>query len=161
MDQEAGQLIQTPLPGLPFRILVTGWRDWPRAAAWKVWEQLELAVKELAADASLIIVTEGESPYGGVDDYAYEWAALNRPRTMPDRHPANWARHGKAAGPLRNAEMVALGPDVCLAFPGPMSKGTVDCMKKAEKAQVLVRTVEWDPAFLETVDDTPMSPVPW
>ena len=158
MAQEAGELIQIPLPGMPFRILVTGWRDWPREASWKIWEQLDLAVKELAVDADQIIVTEGQCPYGGVDDYAYEWAVGNQPLAIPDRCPAKWAQFGKAAGMLRNTEMVAKHPDVCLAFPGPSSRGTVNCIKQAKAAQILVRKIEWDPAFV--VDEQGSRPRP-
>jgi hypothetical protein len=148
--QRAGQkpgtmtnLIQVPLPGLPFRILVTGWRHWPRAAASVVTSALDAVVEELASDVGKIIVTEGQSPLGGVDDYAWEWAVLHQPRTVPDRHPADWLTLGKAAGPVRNSEMVRMHPDVVLAFPGPGSKGTINCMKLAEAAGLLVRTYDW------------------
>jgi len=137
-------LVQFPLPGLPFRILVTGWRYWPRSAAVVVTSALEAIVQELAPEASKIIVTEGQCPYGGVDDYAYEWAVAHQPRTVPDRHPADWLTLGKAAaGPVRNSEMVALHPDVVLAFPGPESKGTINCIKQAQRAQILVRIYDW------------------
>jgi hypothetical protein len=144
------QLTQQPLPGMPFRILVTGWRDWPRTAASVVHNALDAIVEELAPEATRIIVTEGECPYGGVDQYAREWAVRHEPRTVPDPHPAKWRTLGKAAGMIRNAEMVALQPDVCLAFPGPGSRGTIDCMRKAEAANILVRTFSWEEYGLQS-----------
>lgn len=58
-----------------------------------------------------------------------------------EEHPADWGRHGKAAGPRRNAGMVALGADVVLAFPLGASRGTRDCMAKAAAAGI--RVVDW------------------
>ena len=47
-------------------------------------------------------------------------------------YPANWRLHGKAAGPIRNAEMIDLErPEVVIAFPG--GSGTRDMIDKATR----------------------------
>lgn len=58
-----------------------------------------------------------------------------------ERYPADWEKHGKRAGPIRNQEMVDLGADVCLAFfkNGAVNRGTSDCVRRAEKAGIPVR----------------------
>lgn len=44
--------------------------------------------------------------------------------------PANWKKHGRAAGPIRNSEMLEkYKPDLVIAFPG--GKGTMDTVRKA------------------------------
>jgi len=57
-----------------------------------------------------------------------------------ERHPADWNRYGKAAGPIRNQEMVDSGLDVLIAFPG--GRGTEDMVTRAKAAGVLVLRVE-------------------
>jgi 3-keto-L-gulonate-6-phosphate decarboxylase len=53
-----------------------------------------------------------------------------------EAHLADWQAYHRAAGPLRNQKMVDLGADICLAFLMPDSKGTADCISKAEKAGI-------------------------
>ena len=52
--------------------------------------------------------------------------------------PAKWEKFGKAAGPIRNSEMIDYISDsenpMVIAFVGPNSKGTMDTVNKAVKA---------------------------
>jgi len=53
-------------------------------------------------------------------------------------HHADWATDGRSAGPRRNARMVAMGADLCLAFPLIDSVGTRHTMHLASKAGIPV-----------------------
>ena len=51
--------------------------------------------------------------------------------------PADWKQYGKAAGYIRNSQMLREGkPDLVLAFPG--GRGTANMMKQARAAGVEV-----------------------
>jgi hypothetical protein len=56
-------------------------------------------------------------------------------------YPADWKKHGRSAGPIRNQHMLDVGkPNLVIAFPG--GRGTADMMKRAEKAGIEVRRIE-------------------
>jgi hypothetical protein len=55
-----------------------------------------------------------------------------------EAHPADWDKHKKAAGPIRNQKMVDLGACVAFAFPLEESRGTWDFIRRARKAQIPV-----------------------
>lgn len=57
---------------------------------------------------------------------------------------AEWKKHGKAAGPIRNQRMLDEGkPDLVIAFHDDLgrSKGTNDMLARAERANVPTRLV--------------------
>ena len=132
----------TLTPGPPYRILVTGWRFWPETAKGVVWSTLTFWAER--AQAQPIAVVHGKAH--GVDKWADEWA-LSYPFAEPERHPANWDRHGRSAGMIRNREMIALGANICLAFPGPNSIGTIGCLTEAIKADIPTFTLPYREAF--------------
>lgn len=55
-----------------------------------------------------------------------------------EKYPADWDTHGKAAGPIRNGQMVAKRPDVLFAYPTAQSRGTWDAIRKARAAGIMV-----------------------
>lgn len=73
----------------------------------------------------------------GADVLAKEWAAKHGSYTG---FPARWSKHGPAAGPIRNSQMLEeFKPDIVVAFPG--GKGTEDMITKARAAGVTVLLV--------------------
>lgn len=128
-----------------YRILVTGWRDWPEEGKHHIWQKLNEFVADCEVPAEFIVV-HGQCEYGGADLWAEQWAQARGFKF--EAYPARKV-NGRILGPERNARMVKLGADVCLGFPGPRSRGTVDCMKKARAAGIEVRELEWTPEMAE------------
>ncbi len=59
--------------------------------------------------------------------------------------PANWKKYGRAAGPIRNKQMLDEGkPDLVLAFHTNIenSKGTKDMIKQAKKREIKIILIE-------------------
>ncbi|MDE1874438.1 MAG: DUF2493 domain-containing protein [Candidatus Micrarchaeota archaeon] len=115
-------------------ILVCGGRDYSDVN--RVYRVLdEFYDQYQAIGISLRIVAGGAT---GADTIAENWA---RDRGVPCKvYPANWALHKKAAGPIRNAQMLKEGkPDLVLAFAGGV--GTADMIAKAKKAKVHVMEI--------------------
>ena len=74
-------------------------------------------------------------------DRAAEWWASNHPSIHVAHYPADWAREGKAAGPLRNIRMLKEGkPSAVIAFHRDLarSKGTGHMVKIALAAGIKV-----------------------
>ncbi len=74
----------------------------------------------------------------GADSLAENWADANFCKSLA--FPANWNKHGKAAGYIRNKQMLDEGkPNLVVAFPG--GKGTAMMVKIAREAGVEVLEV--------------------
>ena len=92
---------------------------------------------EIDADRGIAVVISGTA--SGADTFGEEWAAA-RGREV-ERYPALWHRHGRAAGPIRNRQMLVEGrADLVIAFHPDIarSKGTADMVRQARKAGVEV-----------------------
>ena len=74
----------------------------------------------------------------GADSLAQQWAEALDVRTEP--HPADWAKYGRAAGPLRNQAMAdrlrGSSLALCIAMPlvGEDNRGTWDMARRAGQA---------------------------
>lgn len=78
-------------------------------------------------------IIHGNAP--GADRLAEEWAEGRGIWCVA--YSADWQKHGKAAGPLRNQMMLDMErPSLVVAFPG--GRGTADMIARARKAGVTV-----------------------
>ncbi len=123
------------------RVIVTGSRNWNRAVP--IWYCLDTILKEAYAAGDFeVVVVHGCAQ--GADTHADLWAR-QRGHTWnvrAERHPADW-RQGKGAGIARNARMVGLGADICLAFIRDNSRGATHCMEAAERAGIPVMLLDY------------------
>lgn len=60
---------------------------------------------------------------------------------LVEEHPADWDRHGKSAGFVRNQEMLDTGADLVLAFWDGRSNGTRHTIEIAERAGIPVEVI--------------------
>lgn len=103
------------------RVLVCGSRSWTDRYAIE---------RELRALPDGAIVIHGAAR--GADTIAGEIA--NRLGLIVETFPADWKRHGRAAGHIRKRRMLEEGkPDLVLAF-DLGTPGTADMMRQAQRA---------------------------
>lgn len=106
------------------RVLVCGSRNFEN------WPWVHAELDKLEGVGTII-----EGGATGVDRIAQEWG-IRKGWTI-ETYAANWVKHGKAGGPIRNKQMLDEGkPDLVIAFPG--GKGTANMVKQAREAGVKV-----------------------
>jgi hypothetical protein len=111
------------------RALICGSRHWKKPIP------VDVVVAGLAAvyGANHITVIHGAA--AGADSMAA--SAAHRVGVECVAYPADWDRHGKAAGFIRNQQMLDEGhPDVVFAFTNDLSqsRGTADMVRRARAA---------------------------
>lgn len=111
-------------------VVGTGWRGATHQAHGSVIEHVMLTV---AQRHSRVLLRHGQCPFGGVDLIMERLAVIIGWRVQ--RFPAQRDASGRLLGPQRNRQMCQAEPlpDLCLAFPGPGSRGTWDCMRVAAR----------------------------
>lgn len=115
------------------RVIVCGSRRWNDRQA------ISSRLADLVCDhpGEEITIVEGDG--GNADKMAGQEALKGGLLVEP--HPADWKRHGKSAGYVRNAEMVELGADLVIAFWDGRSKGTQHTMDLARAAGIPVDVI--------------------
>lgn len=98
---------------------------------------LDTVLDKINESPGITVLIEGEAP--GADTFARQWA--ERKGIKVEKFPADWDKHGKAAGPMRNDQMLYEGnPDAVVAFHRSFfeSRGTLDMVKKSIKRGLMV-----------------------
>lgn len=106
-------------------MLVCGGRDYADA------NMVEYTLGNLKRDG--LVIVEGGAP--GADTLARNWARRNGVEVRTFH--ADWKKHGRGAGPIRNQRMLdeAL-PEMAIGFPG--GRGTADMLRRAEHAGLAI-----------------------
>ncbi len=107
------------------RVLVCGGRDFNDIKL--LWATLN--------EINITVLIQGGAR--GADEHAKHYA---QDTVIPfEEYPADWNKHGRKAGYIRNKQMLDEGkPDLVVAFPG--GKGTAMMVKLAKEAGV--KTIE-------------------
>ncbi len=114
----------------PYRVLVCGDRNWTDAG--KIMLALKRIVSALGEQRVVVVhgKARGADTLGGVAGKALGLEI--------EEHPAQWDKFGRAAGPIRNQEMLDSGLAYAVACHSDLttSKGTKDMVGRLEKAGV-------------------------
>lgn len=109
------------------RVLVCGSRLWTDRLAVKA----QLSALGTGPHTIIHGAAAGADKIAGDVAREYGWTV--------EEFPAQWSRYGKAAGMIRNREMLDTKPDVVLAFPLPSSIGTFGCIREAHRRKIPVK----------------------
>jgi len=137
------------------RVIVTGSRDWTDydRVDWTLIDidaYLRRSLRKQGQDPRQTLTMANGMATHGLDALADLWVdRVPCGRSwFTEPHPADWIRNGRAAGFIRNQQMVARGADACVAWIKPCSKsactrpkphgshGATDCADRAEKAGI-------------------------
>jgi hypothetical protein len=117
------------------RVLICGSRDWDDGGA------INTILNAYLLAMGPVTVIEGGAR--GADTLAAQWAdQFAMLGVTHEAYPADWHRHGKAAGPIRNQRMLDDGkPDVVWAFKDRFDwtlsqGGTEDMVRRAKAANI-------------------------
>lgn len=117
----------------PFKLLLAGGREFYD------YDMFRYKVDFLTQNKTNIEIISGGAM--GADTLAEKYAKeKGYPLTVIK---ADWNTHAKAAGAIRNAELVKLA-NAAIYFWDGTSRGTLDCMKKAKAKDIPMKVVRYD-----------------
>ena len=114
------------------RIIVAGGRDfYNKEVAFRCLNSLKLMQDD--------IIVSGHAK--GADTLGEEYAKVCRLKT--EIYPANWAKYGKKAGPIRNIQMAEVA-DALVVFWNGFSKGTRHMIEEATKRHLRIVAFDYN-----------------
>jgi len=123
-----------------FKVIVAGSREFNNYSL--LAKKLHHLLKEKAETHKIVIVS---GTARGADKLGELWASRHDHEV--ERFPADWNKHGKRAGYLRNKEMAEYA-DALIAFWDGVSRGTEHMVNIMEKLGKPVRTVRFMGAII-------------
>lgn len=120
------------MPGLTgqLTVLVCGGRDYNN------YPQVEIILNQINEDTGIQRIVNGDAR--GADRLSTAWASARDIDIA--KYPADWDKHGRAAGPIRNQQMLSAEDiDLVVAFPG--GAGTADMVRRSRKAGIEVMEI--------------------
>lgn len=117
------------------RILVCGSR------LWKDLEPIRLVLSQHNPADTVVI----HGAARGADRIAGMLASIQGFRV--ESYPADWDRYGRAAGMIRNRQMLDTGIDTVYAFPIGESRGTWGCINEARRRGIEVVVYRGEPVL--------------
>lgn len=109
------------------KVLVCGGRDFSDK------EFTDRELDRLHAEHHFTLLIHGDA--NGADTLAGSWASIRGVPCTPV--PANWKKYGRGAGPKRNQQMLAMNPDLVIAFPGGRGTAHMVGIAKAKMTRVI------------------------
>ena len=115
-----------------FRVIIAGSRNF------NDFELLEKKMLYFLQNKKDIVVLCGGAR--GADDLGRQFAEKHG--FMVEMFPAEWKKHGKRAGVVRNRQMAAAA-DACVCFWDGSSRGTANMIEEAKRAGIPLRVVRF------------------
>ncbi len=113
------------------KIVIAGCRDYNNYKEAK--EYIDFCISEIKRTNEIVILSGSAS---GADAIGERYAMENG--FAVEKHPADWRKYGRAAGPKRNKEM-AEESDYVICFWDGKSKGTKSMIEYAKKSNKPVK----------------------
>lgn len=130
------------------RIIITGSRHWIDYR--RIQKVIETAYQTARSKGESLYVRHGDNPSGAdhlAQNIVYQYNQSGHTDIVEEARPAEWDEYGKAAGMIRNNQMIAPGDvDQVHAFPLQDSRGTIGMMKISVDAKIPVWNHGW-PGF--------------
>lgn len=136
------------------RLIVAGTRTFDDYVLMKEkLDQIILGLREDYSGAPVVIISGNAK---GADQLGIRYA-MERNLSFR-RFPAQWHQYGKAAGPMRNAQMLAYakeGIPALVAFWDGKSRGTDNMIQAARRGKAFVRVIPYEAADVKKTERKP------